>query len=78
MDSSQLTPRQARELHRRLTEMLGFLNRLLRRMEQRGFPQRDPLYLASVDARDKLHDLCVKVHLLSCEGGVWDGKRSGR
>lgn len=78
MDSSQLTPKQARELHRRLTEMLGFLNRLLRRMEQRGFPQSDPLYLVSVDARDKLHDLCVKVHLLSCEGGVWDGKPSGR
>lgn len=77
MDSSQLTPRQARELHGRLSAMLGFLNRLLRRMEQRGFPQADPLYLAAVDARDRLHDLCVKTHLLSCEGGVWDGSRSG-
>ena len=77
MDSSQLTTRQARELHARLTSMLGFLNRLLRRMEQRGFPQSDPLYQAGVRARDSLHDLCVKAHLLSCEGGVWDGGRLG-
>jgi hypothetical protein len=56
--------------------MLGFLNRLLKRMEQRSFPQTDPLYLAGVQARDSLHELCVKTHLLAC-GDVWDGRHRG-
>ena len=75
MRSDQLTPGQARDLHVRLSSMLGFLNRLLARMDQRGFPHDDPLYRAGLEARDSLHDLCVKAHLLSCEGGVWDGRQ---
>lgn len=78
MDSNQLTTEQARELHGRLSEMLGFLNRLLARMEQRGFPQSDPVYRKGTEARNSLHDLCVRVHLLSCEGRVWEGRQRSR
>jgi len=55
--------------------MLRYLNRLRDRMERRGFPSDDRLYAMVVEARDKVHRLCVELHYLSCAGGVGEPKR---
>jgi hypothetical protein len=50
--------------------MLGYLNRLKRRMEKRRFPSDDKLFQTVLRAYDAIHELNVHVHYLSCESGV--------
>lgn len=75
MDNRDIRPEQAREIHETLMPTLGYLNKLLQRMDQRGFPDEDPYCKSAIAARDALHDLCVKTHLMSCVGGDWEGRR---
>ena len=60
-------------IHERRLPMLGYLNRLERCMEQRGFPVDDKLWARVVDARDAMHALTVAVHYASCKGQVGRG-----
>jgi hypothetical protein len=66
MQSSDLTKAQARALKNKLAPMLGYLNRLKRRMVRRGFPPDDPLLVAARRAEDALHALHVEAHYLAC------------
>jgi hypothetical protein len=50
--------------------MLGYLGRLARRMEERGFPPDDPYYLLVLRAQDAVHRLSVETHYRSCTSGV--------
>ena len=61
---------QAERINTRLRPTLGYLGKLLRRMEQRDFPPDDKLYLLVKDAHDALFALNTETHYLSCSGGV--------
>lgn len=68
--SEQLTIEQLRQLQAILRRYLRFLNRLLRRMEQLGFPGDDPLYRQAYRAQAELQSLCMEAHYLACQSGV--------
>jgi hypothetical protein len=70
VNSHQLRPWQARQIRATLRPALGYLSRLKRRMENRGFPPDDKLYVAVAAAYDALYGLCVDLHYRSCETGV--------
>jgi hypothetical protein len=55
--------------------MLGYLNRLKRRMVRKGFPPDGPLLLVAGRAEDAMHALHVEMHYLAC-GDVTGRKRS--
>jgi hypothetical protein len=48
----RLTPEQADQLHRALSDKLGYLTRLQARMERVGFRPNDPLFLRVKRAHD--------------------------
>jgi hypothetical protein len=68
MPGQQITAAQADALAIKLQPMLGYLNRLLKRMEQIGFPPDDRLLKFTVEARNAMHELTVAVHYESCPG----------
>ena len=70
MESSDLTPAQAKRLKESIRPMLGYLSRLKKRMEKRNFPHDDMLLRAVVKAYDAMHALNVELHYLSCESGA--------
>jgi hypothetical protein len=74
MDGNQLRLWQARKIRKALEPALGYLTRLQRRMELTGFPPQDPLYTATVKARNALESLLIDLHYRSCQSGV--GRRS--
>ncbi len=44
VDSQQITREQAKQLHDAIAPTLGYLSRLIERMEKRRFPRTDPLF----------------------------------
>ncbi len=54
MRSDQLSSDQLEALHERLSEMLGYLNRLEHRFDKRGFPADDWLRMTVSEARLKV------------------------
>jgi hypothetical protein len=66
MRSDDLTRDQARALKNKLQPMLGYLNRLKKRMQRRGFPPDDRLLIAACRAEEALHALSVEVHYVAC------------
>jgi hypothetical protein len=52
MNSDDLTSERAQAMYDSLFRLANYLSRFTRRMEQRGFPSSDPLYLASKRAYD--------------------------
>ena len=66
MDSHDLTPEQLHALTERLRPTLGYLNRLLRRMEAEGFPPHDKLLRTATEAEDRLQHLLTVLHYLGC------------
>ena len=50
--------------------MVGYLYRLLRRMEKVGFKRSDRLIDLATRAYDAVHALSVETHYLSCKSGV--------
>jgi hypothetical protein len=73
MPGQQITADQADALAVKLRPMLGYLNRLLKRMEKTGFPPDDRLLKLTVEARNALHELTVAVHYASCPGKMGRG-----
>jgi hypothetical protein len=72
VDSSNLDPHVADQLARAVRQRLDWFGRLRRRMELRGFPPTDPLYLAVSRCYDAAQELHVRTHYVSC-----DARRSG-
>ncbi len=70
MRSDDLTSAQAQQLKSSIRPMLGYLNRLKKRMEKRRFPSDDGLFPTVLRAYDAIHELNVHIHYLSCESGV--------
>jgi hypothetical protein len=75
MDSTKLRPWQAKAVLCALRPTLGYLYRLLGRMESRGFPPDDNLLKLTANAYDALHALTVSLHYLSCEDGAGRKRR---
>ena len=40
-------------------------------MNKVGFPLNDPLYQRVLKASNAIQDLCVNLHYMSCESGVY-------
>jgi hypothetical protein len=73
MDSTMLKPWQARVIYQALHPLLGYLHRLRKRMERRGFPPDDKLLKLTEKACDAIHALAIELHYRSCQGGVGRG-----
>jgi hypothetical protein len=69
MDCTNLTRQQMEDLRQAIRVRLGFLNRLLRRMEKLGFAPDDRLYAATARAYSAMHELNV-VAIYLCPGGA--------
>jgi hypothetical protein len=70
MDSKTVRPWQAKKVYARLSPLVGYLHRLRRRMEKRGFPPDDKLLQLTAKAWDAVYALSVEVDYLSCTSGV--------
>jgi hypothetical protein len=70
MKSEDLTRDQARALKNKLQPMLGYLNRLKKRMTYRGFPPDDELLQLVRQAELSMHKLHVATHYLACGDSV--------
>jgi hypothetical protein len=70
MRSDDLTRDQARALKNKLAPLLGYLNRLKKRMVNRGFMPDDELLQAVCRAEMAMHELNVATHYLACGDSV--------
>ena len=68
MNRGDIQKWQAKRISQPLYPATNYLVRLRRRMEQRGFPPDDPLYLEVCAAYEAIHRLGMSVHYLSCDG----------
>ena len=66
----RLTTNQAAAFADRIRPMLGFLLSCRRRLEQKGFSDKSPIYQAVDKAFDSLHTLHARLRYESCDGGV--------
>jgi hypothetical protein len=66
MRSDDLARDQARALKNKLAPMLGYLNRLKKRMVYRGFPPNDELLRLVRHAELAMHELHIATHYLAC------------
>jgi len=70
MDSSHLTTAQAGKIRDAIGPTVGYLCRLVRRMERRGFPPDDKLFRLATEAYDKIYHLSIDLHNRSIQSGV--------
>jgi hypothetical protein len=70
MDNRDLTSAQLAAVAEVVGRYVRFLNRMLRRMEKRGFPGNDELYRETSRAYDGLRSLLTTLHYLNCRSGV--------
>jgi hypothetical protein len=61
MQSNDLTREQAKALQDRLDPMLAYLNKLRHRMQNKGFPLDDPLWLTVSKAQEALMQLMTEL-----------------
>ena len=64
------TPHQFALLYQQLGPVQRKLNRLCKRLQDRGYLPGDPYYDTAVKAQRAVHALCVRTHYASCESGV--------
>lgn len=65
MDAAELTRQQLDALTMRLGPMLGYLQGMQARMQQRKFPADDPLAKSTAEAIEKVQSLLTVIHALS-------------
>jgi hypothetical protein len=70
MQSNDLTPEQAAALNAHTRPMLRYLGAMLTGKHKRRFPPQGELLRSTQKAYDELHELNVRIHYLSCSGGV--------
>jgi hypothetical protein len=68
VDSNGLKKWQVEIIGAALRPALGYLSRLQRRMEVRGFPPQDPLYQLVLQAYQAMHHLGMELHYSTCNG----------
>ena len=71
MDSKNLSIDQLAKLYHNLTPSVQFLDRLLLRIDQKSFPENDPLRISVIEARQAVVRLQTQVetHILRQRGG---------
>jgi len=74
MQSADLTPTQRRRLQAQLHPMLDYLNKLLHRMQNKGFPLDDPLWQLVSRAQETMQNLVTEIR---CQGAEPSQKRVG-
>jgi len=67
MDSHDLTREQLDDLAEKARRLTGFLHAMKERMERRGFPVDDRLFQQTTAAFEKVHELRMALHYLSCD-----------
>lgn len=75
MQSDDLTPAQRRRLLESLGPMLGYLNKLRHRMQNKGFPLDDKLWVLVSKAQATMQDLVTEIR---CQSAESSRKRGGR
>jgi hypothetical protein len=70
VESYDLDTETAQKLRRAVAARLRWFGLLRRRMELRGFPPTDPLYISVSKCYDATQELHVRCHYASCRGGV--------
>ena len=70
MESADLTREQVEAVLEHVRRQLRYAGRLRDRMNRRGFPPNDPLYVAATMAFNGLHALSVELHYLACSPGT--------
>ena len=70
MTSNDLTREQVEALLASVRRQLRYLGKLRDRMNQRGFPPNDPLFVATTGAFNAVHALRVELHYLTCPAGT--------
>jgi hypothetical protein len=70
MDSDELTTEQAGQKHESLFRLANYLHRVVKRMENWGFPPNDRLYEHAKRAYDAVCSLRVELRYISYTGGV--------
>jgi hypothetical protein len=73
MQSTDLTRDQAKAVQQKLEPMLAYLNKLQHRMQNKGFPLDDQLWVTVSKAQQAMQDLVTE---LRC--GDYKGKRPSR
>jgi hypothetical protein len=68
MNSNQLSKAQARQMHSAMLPTVRYLNRLLDRLNARGFAPDDWLYRAASKAQAAMGELVMVLHYLTCNG----------
>ena len=67
MDSHDLDAHQLDQLADKARQMTAYLHALKQRMERRGFPVDDDLFVRTQQAFDKVQHLFTTLHYLSCD-----------
>jgi hypothetical protein len=78
MDSKSITRAQASELFDHLHPMAVYLAKVLKRMEQRKFPEDDPLYRRTKRARQALMLVVDDLYTMYCDHTRPEGKRRAK
>ena len=77
MNSGSLTQEQATALYERLSPSQQYLNKLVHRMQNKGLPLDDPLWLSTRIAQQAMRQLCNELGQ-TCEqiqlGHGWNGR----
>jgi hypothetical protein len=68
MNRDDISKAQAKRMHTALLPAANYLARLRRRMEQRRFPLKDPLYVRVCATNEELNHLMMDLHYLACDG----------
>jgi hypothetical protein len=70
MRSADITTEQSQRLMKQIATHLRYLNRIVERMNRRGFSPTDELYQSAKRSRAALQDLHVAAHYAGCKSGV--------
>ena len=68
MRSTDLSKQQAQKVHAALAPTLGYLSRLVQRLDARRFSADDRLYVAALKAKSAMSELVMTLHYLTCDG----------
>jgi hypothetical protein len=69
MSSANLTTAQCRALQEQLALMLGYLNKLRHRMQNKSFPLDDPLRVLVSQAQETMQTLVTEIRCHAAESG---------
>jgi hypothetical protein len=75
VESYDLDTETAQRLRRAVAKRLRWFGRLRRRMELRGFPPTDALYISVSKCYAATQELHVRAHYASCRSGVGRSER---